>query len=116
MLGSSLRGGLAGRELCLDPAPVPREVPADEHGLALLHPALELHPAELVPAAGEVEEAVPVAAREAHDPLGAQDVGGEAPGQALERLLPERQPGAVDEAPDAVGAQVVGGGPRALAE
>src|SRR2546422_6555721 len=98
MLGSSFRAGLAGGELGLDPALVPPDVPADEHGLALFHPALELHPAELVAAAGEVEQAVPVAAREAHNALGAQDVGGQAPEQAPGRLPPERQPGAVEEA------------------
>src|SRR3989449_11373664 len=94
MLGFSFRADLAGGERGLDPALVPPEVAADEHGLALLHPALELHPGELVAAAGAVEEAMPVAVREAHDALGAQDVGGQAPGQALENRLPGRQPGA----------------------
>src|SRR5437870_646076 len=116
MLGFSFRADLAGGERGLDPALMPPEVAADEHGLALLHPGLELHPGELVAAAGEIEEAVPVAVREAHDALGAQDVGGQAPEQALEHRLPERQPGAVDEAPDGVGVQVVGARTRALAE
>src|SRR5439155_728502 len=116
MLGFSFRADLAGGERGLDPALMPPEVAADEHGLALLHPGLELHPGELVAAAGEVEEAVPVAVREAHDALGAQDVGGQAPEQALEHRLPERQPGAVDEAPDGVGVQVVGARTPPLAE
>ena len=38
---------------------------------------VELEPGELVPAAREVEEAVPVASREAHDALGAEHVGGQ---------------------------------------
>src|SRR5437667_11970996 len=106
MLGSSFLAHLAGGELGLDPAPVPHEIPTDEHGLALLHPGVELHPGELVAAAGEVEEAVPVAAREAHDALGTEYVGGQTPSQPLEGVLPAGQPAAVEGAPDAVGVQV----------
>src|SRR5437016_2995537 len=116
MLGSSFLALLAGGELGLDPGPVPPEIPTDEHGLALLHPGVELHPGELVAAAGEVEEAVPVAAREAHDALGTEYIDRQAPEQPLEGVLPEGQPGAVEEAPDAVGVQVVGARARPLAE
>src|SRR5947208_16107532 len=104
MLGSSFLAHLAGGELGLDPAPVPHEIPTDEHGLALLHPGVvELHPGELVAAAGEVEEAVPVAAREAHDALGTEHGGRQAPEQPLERLLPEGEWGARGDGPDAGG-------------
>src|SRR2546428_7092056 len=102
MLGSSFLGAFAGGEIGLDARAVALKVTADEHSLALLAPGVELHPGELVAAAGEVEEAVPVAAREAHDALRAQDVGRQAAEEPLECLLPQRQPRAVEEAADAV--------------
>src|SRR5437867_12318626 len=90
MRGSDFLARLAGGERGLDPALVAPDVPADEHGLTLPHPVVELHPGELVAAAGVVEEALPVAAREAHYARGAQDVRGQAAEQAHERTWQKR--------------------------
>src|SRR5919197_2491469 len=55
----------AGGELGLDAAAVAGERAPDEDRLTLLR-AIELEPGELVAAAGEVEQALPIAAGEAH--------------------------------------------------
>jgi len=109
-----LRGSLARRERGLDSRPVPREPAPDEDGLALAR-AREPHPAELVPAAGEVEQALPVAPGEAHHALGPQHVARQAREHALERGLVQQPRRAPDEAGDVVHVEVPGGGASARA-
>src|SRR5690349_58354 len=107
--------GLAGGEVGLYAGAVACEVAADEDGLGLRAGGIELQPRELVAAAREVEDAVPVAVGEADDALRAENVGGEAAQHALERFLAERSTRAPDEASDAVHAKMVGRRAGALA-
>src|SRR5262249_4591425 len=75
------------------------------HGL-VLPDARQLHPGELRPAAGDVEQALPVTAREPYDALGAHHVARQPADEALEAGLVERVVGAVHEARESVGVQV----------
>src|SRR5437870_9355475 len=103
---------LAGGQLGLDAAAMPFERPSDEDGLVLRACLIEPDPGELVPAAREVEERVPIAASEAHDALRPQHAAGQAREEPLERLLTEWTRGAIDEASDAVGLEMARRLPR----
>src|SRR5207302_6936511 len=104
---SSLLFGLAGGEVALDARAVTVEMAADEHRLRRRRDAVEAHPAELVPTAGIVEDAVPVAAGEADEPLRAHDVARQPREHALERVLAKRAPRAPAEASEAAGVPVI---------
>src|SRR5438093_13749337 len=97
------RSGFAGDQLCLDVRTMAVERAPDEDRLAARRPLiLQPEPGELPPAAGEVEETVPVPRGEADQALGAQDVRGQ-PGQdLLEGLLAKRTGRAIEEAPHAI--------------
>src|SRR5690348_9747612 len=96
---------LAGGERAADRLGVALDVAPDEDGLRL-RDVRQLHPRELVPATGEVEEALPVAAREADDALGAEHAPRQAIEHAAEALLIERARRPVEKAADAVGVEV----------
>src|SRR4029077_8078431 len=98
--------GLASRQLRPECFLVALEMTPDEDGLVLGH-RRQLHPRQLGPAAGDAEQALPVTAREPHDPLRPPDVAGQPPAQTLEAPLVEEARRAVDEAAEAVGVQVV---------
>src|SRR5438128_7872240 len=116
MARSPLLVDFAGGQLGFDAAAMPLERATDEDGLALRAGLLQPDPRELVPAAGEVEERVPLAARDAHDALRPEHVARQAPEEPLERLLTEGTRGAVDEAADPVGLEMARGlaGERAV--
>src|SRR5262252_6947625 len=101
MLRSPLVAGLARRQRRADALLVAIQPAADEDRLTLLH-VRQLHPRELVAAAREVEEPLPVAAREADDALRPQHVARQPVEEARERVLIERARRAEDEAADAV--------------
>src|SRR5579862_163894 len=113
---ASLFFDLAGGEVALDAGAVTVEMAADEHRLRRRRHAVEAHPAELVPATGIVEDAVPVAAGEADEPLGAHDIGWEAFQHPLESVLAERALGAPHEAREAVGVEMVRRAARPIAK
>src|SRR5437762_9503044 len=119
MVGTPLRGtrrlwALARGERGTDLVAVAVEIAADEDGLRLVHVG-QLHPRELVPPAREVEEALPVAAREADDALGTEHALRQPVEHAREALLIERMTRPVEEAPDAVVMQMVRRRPGPLA-
>src|SRR5205814_9167215 len=89
MFPVSFLGALARGQVRLDARPMAFEVSADEDRLRLARLRIEPEPGDLVAAAREVEERVPVAAGEADDALRPKHVLREAREQPLERFLAE---------------------------
>ena len=101
MLRTPLVRNFAGGEARPQRGLVPRQVAPDEHGLRL-RAIRQLEPADLVPAAGEVEEPLPLAVGKPDQALCPQHVRRQAVQEPLEAILAERPAAAVDEACDAV--------------
>src|SRR5437763_561095 len=107
MTRSPLLVDLAGSQPGLDPLAQALEPPSDEDRLALSARLIQPDPGDLVPAAREVEERVPVAPGETHDALRPEHAARQPREEPLERLLTEGTRGAVDEAADAVGLEMI---------